>query len=262
MKRHFLVGDVHGCTAELKDLVAALAPTAADTFVFVGDLLDKGPDPSGTVGFVRRLSRAHEVVLVEGNHEEKHRRYRAHVARFLDTGKANPMSDPRGELAATTGSLTPADVAFLDSAVLFHRVPEHNVLVLHGGVAPAVTELPADGTRHADLKGKRKRLLGSLLRTRHVDPATGKMVALDQIDPSVHPHWTEVYDGRFGRVVFGHEPFLDSAGLVESRNAVGVALGCCFGNRLAALVLHADGSEETVTVKARDRYASHFTQGE
>jgi diadenosine tetraphosphatase ApaH/serine/threonine PP2A family protein phosphatase len=258
-KRHILVGDVHGCVRELDALLAKVDPQAGDAFVFVGDLLDKGPDPAAVVRRVRELAERFDVVLIEGNHEDKHRRFRAHVARHEATGKTNPMKDPHGVLASTTDALSDEDVAFLDAAVMFHRVPEHKLFVVHGGVSPAMVDLPADGTRSSDLKGKAKRLFTQMQRVRFVDEA-GKMVPLDKIDETVHDHWAAVYDGRFGKVVYGHEPYMDAKGPVEARHAAGIDLGCVFGGRLAALVVHADGSEEVVTQEAFAKYAKHLSE--
>lgn len=255
-KRHIVIGDVHGCVTELNHLLARIGPKAGDELVFVGDLLDKGPDPCGAVRRVREFSENTQVnvVVVEGNHEDKHRRFRAHEKRRLETGKANPMADVKGVLRDTTEGLSEADVAFLDAAVLFHRIPEHNVLVVHGGVPPSVTELPAEPVRSLDLTSKDKRLT-QLLRTRYINPETGKMVSLDKTDPSKHLHWTDAYDGRFGHVVFGHEPYTNEPAPKVFTHATGVDLGCVFGGSLAALVFHPGGEVRSVMVDALDKYA-------
>ncbi|WP_139068857.1 metallophosphoesterase, partial [Hyphomonas sp. ND6WE1B] len=72
-----IIGDVHGALAPLLALITKLALGAGDRLVFVGDLVDKGPEPAGVVRFVRQLSETapYEVILIEGNHEDRHRRY-------------------------------------------------------------------------------------------------------------------------------------------------------------------------------------------
>src|SRR5689334_8305953 len=69
MARILVIGDIHGCYAELLELfdVAALAST--DTVVSVGDLVDRGPEPAEVVRWFR--ARPGAVVLM-GNHERKH----------------------------------------------------------------------------------------------------------------------------------------------------------------------------------------------
>jgi len=64
----YVVGDVHGCIAELRTLWDRLAPTAEDIVVFVGDLVRKGPDSTAVVEFVAERDNA---VSVRGNNEAK-----------------------------------------------------------------------------------------------------------------------------------------------------------------------------------------------
>ena len=69
--RTILLGDVHGCLDELRDLLSLLALTRDDVLVSLGDLVDKGPYSAEVVQHLRDLRyTGHNVVLVEGNHEE------------------------------------------------------------------------------------------------------------------------------------------------------------------------------------------------
>lgn len=67
--RSILIGDVHGCLAELQALLRCIAPRSDDTFVLLGDLVDKGPNSPVVVRWVRHFSTVYRVVLIEGNHE-------------------------------------------------------------------------------------------------------------------------------------------------------------------------------------------------
>jgi serine/threonine protein phosphatase 1 len=69
MSRTILVGDVHGCWDELRDLLDRVALTADDTLVSVGDLVDRGPAPGPVVDLFRTRP---NTVTVCGNHERKH----------------------------------------------------------------------------------------------------------------------------------------------------------------------------------------------
>ena len=60
--RTLVVGDVHGCTAELRRLVKQSKP---DRVILVGDLFTKGPDPAGMWTLLD--SNGYEAVL--GNHD-------------------------------------------------------------------------------------------------------------------------------------------------------------------------------------------------
>jgi serine/threonine protein phosphatase 1 len=72
--RTFVVGDVHGRRAQLARLLDALPrDESADTLVFLGDLIDRGPDAPGVVADVLELQRGANpggVVVLRGNHEQ------------------------------------------------------------------------------------------------------------------------------------------------------------------------------------------------
>jgi serine/threonine protein phosphatase 1 len=69
----FVVGDIHGRCAQLHGLLDLLPrDAAADTLVFLGDLIDRGPDAPGCVELVRSLCREdpEHVICLRGNHEQ------------------------------------------------------------------------------------------------------------------------------------------------------------------------------------------------
>ncbi len=69
MTRTLIIGDIHGCYDELRDLLEVAAVAADDVVVSVGDLVDRGPRPREVVAWFR--ARPGAVVLM-GNHERKH----------------------------------------------------------------------------------------------------------------------------------------------------------------------------------------------
>jgi diadenosine tetraphosphatase ApaH/serine/threonine PP2A family protein phosphatase len=231
---------------ELENLLDRLQPTTDDTVVFVGDLVDKGPDSVGVVRRVRELADEVPVVLVEGNHEDKHRRFRRNLTVRPEVAAGQAERSP--ELAEITEGLSAEDVAFLDGAVMFHRLPEHGVLVLHGGVPGDMVEFPATPEEAAALTGKAKRQMEKILRTRHVSAETGKFLQLGKNTPD-DPFWADAWDGRFGHVVFGHEPFV--AGPALFPHATGVDTGAVFGGSLTALVIEDSGERSFVSVPSR-----------
>jgi diadenosine tetraphosphatase ApaH/serine/threonine PP2A family protein phosphatase len=245
MPRHIIVGDVHGMFNELWKLFGILVKPD-DKVVFVGDLVDKGPDSARVVQFVREMSRTHDITLVEGNHEEKHRRFRKNCVERPDTAKA--MSEHSPELQEITEQLTDEDIEFLNTAVPFHRIEEHNILVVHGGIPGSMTDFPQTVEEAQSLGGKRKKKFSQILRTRHIHHETGKMLPLGNEGPN-DPFWAETHDGRFGHVVFGHEPFLN--GVAHFENATGIDTGAVFGGRLTAMVVEENGSREFVSVPSR-----------
>lgn len=64
----YVIGDVHGCLAELKALVEKLSAGPHDLVVFVGDLVRKGPDSRGVLEFVKERP---NMCSVRGNNEQK-----------------------------------------------------------------------------------------------------------------------------------------------------------------------------------------------
>ena len=69
----FVVGDIHGRRAQLASLLEALPREPdSDTLVFLGDLIDRGPDAPGVVADVLAMHRENpeRVVTLRGNHEQ------------------------------------------------------------------------------------------------------------------------------------------------------------------------------------------------
>lgn len=69
-KRLFAIGDVHGCSTALKTLIEAISPGPDDSLVFLGDVIDYGPDSRGVIEQLIQLSDCCRVILLMGNHEE------------------------------------------------------------------------------------------------------------------------------------------------------------------------------------------------
>lgn len=70
----YAVGDIHGSLGKLTRLIAACQQHADGremTLVFLGDYIDRGPDPAGVVRFILGLQKdlPGRVVALMGNHE-------------------------------------------------------------------------------------------------------------------------------------------------------------------------------------------------
>jgi len=69
----FVIGDIHGCSGELRHLVDGLPLRPGDEIVFLGDYIDRGPDSSGVVSFLIELKKSlkeNKLVFLKGNHED------------------------------------------------------------------------------------------------------------------------------------------------------------------------------------------------
>lgn len=158
-RRVYAVGDVHGRLDLLRDLTgqiacddAARAP-AQTTIVFLGDLVDRGPDSCGVVEFLMNFAeQVPDCVLLGGNHDDVfvravdgeheavsllHRIGGRETA--LSYGIAADEYD-RGtfaDLGVLLKERVPrAHVAFLRSFNEWHRIGDY--LFVHAGIRPGV----------------------------------------------------------------------------------------------------------------------------
>ncbi len=260
-----IIGDVHGCPVELERIIGRLVAHGfghEDLLVFVGDLVDKGPDWVGVVRYVQGLrEQGWPVVMVQGNHDEKHADWRRAVAVAKEKGTPVRKKDPDRLFESFNSALTQPEIAFLDSAVLWYAVPWADALVVHAGILPGMLpnplELP-DLSSLSELSRKQRDRVSRVTRLRWWRPGegdAGKFVAMGQEQPGDR-YWAELYDGRFGRVYFGHEPFSLAAGPVCFPNATALDLGLVQGGKLAAVVLERGREPWCVVADAERAYAS------
>lgn len=243
--RTCIIGDVHGMTAMLRALIEKLELRAGDTLVSLGDLVDKGEDPAGTVRYLRETKQAadFEVVLIVANHEDRHLRYRRNLT--VRPKVAREQAEMAPELPALAEQLGEADWEFLASAVPFWRLERHNILAVHGGIPGNMETFPESLEEARGLSRKHARNLEQIYRTRIISAEDGRFRALGREEPG-DVFWAEVYDGRFGHVVFGHQPWFD--GPREFSHATGIDTGAVDGGELTALVVHENGRREYIAV--------------
>ena len=67
MSKIYAVGDIQGCAPSLKELVKKL-PTHSK-MIFLGDLVNRGPDSLGTLRFLKRLQEDRRIECILGNHD-------------------------------------------------------------------------------------------------------------------------------------------------------------------------------------------------
>ena len=71
MNKTYVIGDIHGCSQALADLLKIMEPIDADdTIVFIGDYIDRGPDSKGVIDIILNLRKKHSrIITLMGNHE-------------------------------------------------------------------------------------------------------------------------------------------------------------------------------------------------
>jgi predicted phosphodiesterase len=246
LMKHIIIGDVHGCLSELKALLNKICLQPDDVIVFVGDLVMKGPSQVGAVQFARELSYFNETILVRGNHEERLLRYL--TATVEDPEKAAAMKKA-AVLSTIARELHPEDVVFLSESSYFYMFisGEREFVVIHAGITPKMAH---SQFFKRPLSGKGRRRLKQLCHVRYISE-DGSMNAFCEKEDSKN-FWAEAYDGRFGYAVYGHQVYKN---VTEHKHAVGIDLGCVYGNKLAALVIE-NGQQHVVTVDAERTYYS------
>lgn len=158
-ERVYSIGDIHGRLDLVEELIAAVdADDAArgpanTTLVFLGDLIDRGPDSRGVVERLRQLSLERpQTRFIGGNHEQVFLRAvggDAKATRFLVRigGRPTILSYGIGEteyeemeysaLTERLAELVPAEhVAFLSSFEQWVEVGDY--LFVHAGLRPGV----------------------------------------------------------------------------------------------------------------------------
>lgn len=228
-----VVGDVHGCLPELLELLGCLG-YALDSrhhlthpdgrhLVFVGDLVDRGPDIVGVLELVMQAVAQGRASCVLGNHD----------ANLLRGPRGDSASKPNGDLTSSLAQLRQWPSAFLDTvASFFSALPtrlsldEGRLMVVHAGDRP---ELFQPERSHYNVYGRdtnRTNAYGYPLRD----------------------DWVSDY-GDDGFVVYGHTPTDE---LLWRRKTLNVDTGCVFGGRLTALRYP---ELKLVSVEAHDDYA-------
>jgi len=68
-KKVIIIGDIHSCVEPLKEILKDF--NEETLYVFVGDYFDRGIQPVETFKIMLDLLEKPNVILIEGNHEEK-----------------------------------------------------------------------------------------------------------------------------------------------------------------------------------------------
>ncbi|KAF6259985.1 Metallo-dependent phosphatase-like protein [Scenedesmus sp. NREL 46B-D3] len=208
--RLVVVGDVHGCLAELFQLLDAVKfDYGKDNLILTGDLCNKGPRSQEVAAAVRLLSEG-QAWAVRGNNDD------AALAAWWNLQQG---ITPLQAKLAWVGQLLPEDVDFLMGLPFSLTVEGYNLIVVHGGMLPGV---PLE-----------QQQLQHLAALRDVMPQPdGSFIGLERAEDGSQP-WAGFWQGP-QHVIFGH----DSARRLQTcEHATGIDTGCCLGAQLTACVL-------------------------
>ncbi|MBT6727080.1 MAG: hypothetical protein HN867_19260 [Deltaproteobacteria bacterium] len=254
MTRLLVIGDVHGCLIELENLLWKLRyQVQQDRLVFVGDLLNKGPSGAETLSFVNDLKDdGGEVIYVRGNHDEKYLQFYHQFSKRIRNGEKPPRRLCQGWLGpdgqSTISKLKSRDWRLLLETPLSFQTG--NLTVLHGGLSSKIHCKPKHLLDSKSFTSKRRAEIKSLMYIRklHKDGSVPNQNETRGLVP-----WQDLYDGRFGWVVYGHQP---TSHVLHRGQTIGIDTACCYGNRLTALVQEPGSQIHWESVSARSYYAN------
>ncbi|MEH1014886.1 polynucleotide kinase-phosphatase [Micromonospora sp. CPCC 206060] len=218
-----IIGDVHGCRAELEALLVRLGwtldtgtdgrPVGAThpegrTAVFVGDLVDRGPDSPGVLRLVMGMVAAGTAICVPGNHEQKLLRR----LRGRDVQLTHGLAETMAQLDAEDPAFVAGVAAFIDGLVSHYVLDGGRLVVAHAGLKEEYQGRASGRVRSFALYGE----------------TTGET---DEYGLPVRYPWARDYRGS-AMVVYGHTPTPVPEWV---NNTICIDTGCVFGGSLTAL---------------------------
>ncbi|GHE01580.1 polynucleotide kinase-phosphatase [Streptomyces alanosinicus] len=208
-----IIGDIHGCSAELESLLAKLGYAdgvhpEGRTAVFVGDLVDRGPDTPGVLRRVMTMVETGNALCVPGNHENKYGRHLAGRKVQHTHGLAETVAQMEGESEEFKGRVR----RFLEGLVSHYVLDGGKLVVCHAGLPEKYHGRTSGRVRSHALYGD----------------TTGET---DEFGLPVRYPWAEDYRGR-AAVVYGHTPVPEATWL---NNTICLDTGAVFGGKLTAL---------------------------
>ena len=216
-----IIGDVHGCFDELVALLEKLGynvggppgrPTAhhpeGRRAVFVGDLVDRGPNSPGVLRLVMAMVADAAALCVPGNHDIK-------LVRKLkgrDVQITHGLAETLAQLAGEPDDFKRSVMEFLDGLVSHYVLDDGRLVVAHAGLKQELQGRASGQVREFALYGE----------------TTGET---DEFGLPVRHNWADDYRGS-ATVVYGHTPVPAAEWL---NRTICIDTGCVFGGKLTAL---------------------------
>lgn len=211
-----VIGDIHGCHKALAALLKKV-DNRAETLVFLGDYIDRGPASKQVLDHLLQLQRKYErIIFLKGNHELMFLSYLtgADSSIFLRVGGIQTLESyglPLDNRENLLHLLPPEHLAFLEGLSLYYE--DQHAIYTHAGLQP-----------------------GKHLSQQNPDWC---LWVRDKFIRSSY---------NFGKpVVFGHTVFTEP---LVAPNKIGIDTGAVYGGKLTALLLpdmefiQVDGEQE------------------
>lgn len=213
-----ILGDVHGCREELVTLLCQLGyrvspdltvePPRGRKAIFVGDLVDRGPDVPGVLRLVMGMVESGHALCVIGNHDDKLlRKLNGHDVK-INHGLAETLA----QMETENESFREHVRVFLEGLISHYVLDEGKLVVAHAGLKEHLQGRASKRVRDFALYGE----------------TTGEV---DESGLPVRLNWAADYRGK-AMLVYGHTPVVQPEWL---NHTINVDTGCVFGGRLTAL---------------------------
>src|SRR5438093_7448329 len=183
-------------------------PPPGRKLIFLGDLVDRGPNTPGVLRLVMSAVASGAALCVPGNHEQK--LVRALQGRNVQV--THGLAESLGQLSEQPSGFKERAVEFLDGLISHYVLDDGKLVVAHAGLRQEMQGRASGRVRDFALYGE----------------TTGET---DEFGLPVRYNWAAEYRGR-ATVVYGHTPMPEPAWV---NNTINVYTGCVFGGRLTAL---------------------------
>jgi protein phosphatase len=220
-----IIGDVHGCANELQELLARLGyrvewsddqhnrnvtvtPPEGRKLVFVGDLVDRGPNSPDVLRIVMSMTAAGTAYVVQGNHDRKLRHWLA----GRKVAIAHGLQQSIDQLAGEDRGFREIVATFLDGLRSHFWLDGGRLAVAHAGLKEDMIGRGSGAVREFALFGE----------------TTGE---IDEFGLPVRADWAANYRGST-TVIYGHTPVVRADWV---NNTLCIDTGCVFGGKLTAL---------------------------
>ncbi len=259
-----IIGDVHGCLNELKNLIhhAVVHHNGGKLFrcvVLVGDLCNKGPDSAGVIQFVRQQR---HYYTVRGNHDDG-----ALGAALGDINQCHKKKyawiffrdgDGACDGASSTSTLSDEDIEWMSNIPYTITIPTsfwskneesdsdsdsdrgatsetecktEDIIIVHAGLIPDTPLEQQEIRTMVTIRYVQEKVIDDNTKTytyfeNHTIGDDGDGIVTPQL-------WAKAWNGP-QLVIFGHDA---KRGLQSEKYAIGLDTGATYGKQLSGIIL-------------------------